>query len=196
MPPSPLSAPPENYDFARLEPAIEAEKNRLLDLNGWDPWVQAVFEEAQRQRYNGSSFGENLVGKPLPTRKETKFRGCRYMKVSKAGDGGFSSVFQVLGPTMIPGANGLEPVPAELQGWFALKQVTLKGLEQSSRDGLVQEAELLDDLSQLEHSERYLVRYFGHKQNGETLKMVSVDSFSGNNLESHKTDRSHDPRSS
>lgn len=159
--------------IAHLEPRIEAEKNRLLDLNGWDPYVQAALEEAQRQRHNGCNFGESLVGKPLSSRKETKFRGARYLKLSRAGEGGFSTVFQVLGPLSIPTIHGdFVDVPSELQAHFAMKQVSLKKLEQSSRDELLQEAELLENLAVAEDSDKYVLRYFGHKHSGDTLKIL------------------------
>lgn len=164
---------PGGRPFAELEPEIEAEKHRLLELNGYDPYVQAAFEEAQRQRYDGRNYNESMVGKPLTHPKETKFRGARYLKVAKAGEGGFSTVFQVRGPTSIPTTQGgSEPVPPELQGHFAMKQVSLKKLEQSSRDELLQEAELLDTLANAEGSEDYILRYFGHKHSGDTLKMM------------------------
>ncbi|CAO1639518.1 unnamed protein product [Sympodiomycopsis kandeliae] len=45
--------------IAKLEPDIEAETIRLLELNGWDRYVPAALEEAQRQRHNGCKFAEN-----------------------------------------------------------------------------------------------------------------------------------------
>ncbi|CAO1617872.1 unnamed protein product [Sympodiomycopsis kandeliae] len=159
--------------IAELEPDIEAEKNRLLELNGWDRYVHAALEEAQRQRHNGCKFAENPVGKVLANQKETKFRGAKYLKVSRAGEGGFSTVFQVVGPVSIPTIHGgVEPVPPELQAHFAMKQVSLKKLEQSSRDELLQEAELLETLAQVDDSDRYVLRYFGHKHSGDTLKIL------------------------
>ncbi|CAO1631301.1 unnamed protein product [Parajaminaea phylloscopi] len=152
---------------------LAAEKQRLLDLNGWDPWVRAALDEAERQRMNGCTFGEQMVGKAMSSRKETKFRGAKYLKVSRAGEGGFSTVFQVLGPVAIPTVDGgSEPVPEELQAYFAMKQVSLKRLEQSSRDELLQEAQLLESLAVAEDSDRYVLRYFGHKHSGDTLKIL------------------------
>lgn len=156
-----------------LDPRLAAEKQRLLDLNGWDPYVRAALDEAERQRHNGCNFGEHMVGKVMSNRKETKFRGAKYMKVSRAGEGGFSTVFQVLGPVSIPTMDGgSEAVPPELQAHFAMKQVSLKRLEQSSRDELLQEAQLLESLAEAPDSDKYVLRYFGHKHSGDTLKIL------------------------
>lgn len=164
---------PPRHATGEGEARIAAEKMRLLELNGWDPYVQAALEEADRQRRNGCIFGEQMVGKPMSSRKETKFRGAKYLKVSRAGEGGFSTVFQVLGPVTVPTMDGgNEPVPAELQGYFAMKQVSLKRLEQSSRDELLQEAQLLESLAEVPDSDKYVLRYFGHKHSGDTLKIM------------------------
>lgn len=172
---TPQVHPAEREPVADLEPELEAEKRRLLDLNGWDRYVHAALEEAQRQRQNGCHFAQHPVGKVLTNEKETKFRGAKYMKVSRAGEGGFSTVFQVVGPVAIPTlTGGLEPVPPQLQAHFAMKQVSLRKLEQSSRDELLQEAELLETLAQVDESDKYVLRYFGHKHSGDTLKIVSA----------------------
>lgn len=173
--PAPANASPPAPEAALTasNPRLAAEKQRLLDLNGWDPYVRAALDEAERQRRNGCRFGEQMVGRAMSSRKETKFRGAKYLKVSKAGEGGFSTVFQVLGPVTIPTLDGgSEPVPEELQAYFAMKQVSLKRLEQSSRDELLQEAELLENLAVVEGSDKYVLRYFGHKHSGDTLKIL------------------------
>ena len=108
----------------------------------------------------------------------TQFRGCRFLKVQRAGEGGFSTVWQVRGPTAIPAAEQggevvrMEEVDESRQGYFAMKQVSLRRLEPESRDELIQEAQLLEQLAQQPGHERYILRYFGHRLNKDTLKIV------------------------
>ena len=66
----------------------------------------------------------------------------------------------------------MEPVEENRQGFFAMKQVSLRRLEPESRDELVQEAKLLEQLSQMPDHEQYVLRYFGHRLNRDTLKIV------------------------
>ena len=66
----------------------------------------------------------------------------------------------------------MEPVDDEHQGYFAMKQVSLRRLEPESRDELVQEAQLLEQLAQVPGNEKYILRYFGHRLNRDTLKIV------------------------
>ncbi|WFD44556.1 dual-specificity kinase [Malassezia psittaci] len=107
-----------------------------------------------------------------------QFRGCRFIKVRRAGEGGFSTVWQVRGPTSIPrGSHGvdnesMETIPESRQGYFAMKQVSLRRLEPESRDELVQEAQLLEQLAQQPGHEQYILRYFGHRLNKDTLKIL------------------------
>ncbi|WFD26590.1 dual-specificity kinase [Malassezia nana] len=112
--------------------------------------------------------------------KETTFRGCRFIKVRRAGEGGFSTVWQVRGPTHVPtvapggdpAAVHMEPVSERVQGYFAMKQVSLRRLEPASRDEVVQEAQLLEQLAQEPGHEAFILRYFGHRLNRDTLKML------------------------
>lgn len=96
----------------------------------------------------------------------------------RAGEGGFSTVWQVRGPTAIPAAEQggevvrIEEVDESRQGYFAMKQVSLRRLEPESRDELIQEAQLLEQLAQQPGHERYILRYFGHRLNKDTLKIV------------------------
>ena len=79
-------------------------------------------------------------------------------------------------PASVPGAETdavrMEPVEETRQGFFAMKQVSLRRLEPESRDELVQEAKLLEQLSQMPDHEQYVLRYFGHRLNRDTLKIV------------------------
>lgn len=87
-------------------------------------------------------------------------------------------MWQVRGPTAIPAAvQGdeairLEEVDESRQGYFAMKQVSLRRLEPESRDELIQEAQLLEQLAQQPGHEQYVLRYFGHRLNKDTLKIV------------------------
>ena len=98
----------------------------------------------------------------------------------RAGEGGFSTVWQVRGPTHVPAAVPgddpaavrMEPVSERAQGYYAMKQVSLRRLEPESRDEVVQEAQLLEQLAQKPGHEAYILRYFGHRLNRDTLKIV------------------------
>ena len=89
-------------------------------------------------------------------------------------------MWQVHGPVAIPAAVPdaepdavrMESVDARQQGYFAMKQVSLRRLEPESRDELVQEAQLLEQLAQKPGHEQYILRYFGHRLNRDTLKIV------------------------
>ncbi|KOS14494.1 serine threonine-protein kinase mph1 [Malassezia pachydermatis] len=146
--------------------------DRALDF------LQLMWEEAARQHASGFTPSNPHQQKSMA--KETTFRGCRFYKVCRAGEGGFSTVWQVKGPAAIPAAiqEGdseavrMEPVDDEHQGYFAMKQVSLRRLEPESRDELVQEAQLLEQLAQVPGNEKYILRYFGHRLNRDTLKIL------------------------
>ena len=85
-------------------------------------------------------------------------------------------MWQVHGPTEVPAAGPtgevyMEPMDEAHRGYFAMKQVSLRRLEQQSRDELVQEAQLLDQLAMKPGNERYILRYFGHRLSRDTLKI-------------------------
>ncbi|WFC96575.1 dual-specificity kinase [Malassezia brasiliensis] len=98
--------------------------------------------------------------------------------MAKETTGGFSTVWQVRGPTAIPAAEQggevvrMEEVEESRQGYFAMKQVSLRRLEPESRDELIQEAQLLEQLAQQPGHEHYILRYFGHRLNKDTLKIL------------------------
>ena len=129
-------------------------------------YIQLMLDDASRQRRSG----------PLPpfsrAPKETSFRGCRFYKEKRAGEGGFSTVWQVRGPAAIPADGGAVEIDESRQGSFAMKQVSLRRLEAQSRDELVQEAELLEQLACKPGNERYILRYFGYRVNRDTLKIM------------------------
>lgn len=141
-------------------------------------YLQLMWEEAERQHQAG--FVPSNPHNQKPMAKETTFRGCRFIKVRRAGEGGFSTVWQVHGPVAIPAAVPhaepdavrMESVDERQQGYFAMKQVSLRRLEPESRDELVQEAQLLEQLAQKPGHEQYILRYFGHRLNRDTLKIV------------------------
>ena len=135
-----------------------------------------IWGEAARQREqpltNHSSLMEFVKGPP----KATAMQGLKYRKVRKAGRGGFSVVWVVRGPLYEPSANNpaeLEEVPEERQAFFALKQVSLKEVEsEQNRQELISEANTLRTLDSLPGSEKYLLRYFGHRVSSDKLKIL------------------------
>ena len=141
-------------------------------------YLQLMWDEAERQHQAG--FVPSNPHHQKSMAKETTFRGCRFIKVRRAGEGGFSTVWQVHGPVAIPAAVPdaepdavrMESVDERQQGYFAMKQVSLRRLEPESRDELVQEAQLLEQLAQKPGHEQYILRYFGHRLNRDTLKIV------------------------
>ena len=151
-----------------------------------DKFLTRLWEEAERQRATGYTPVVRPGQKTLA--KETTFRGCRFIKVRRAGEGGFSTVWHVRGPTAIPTGtaedSALAAVDEAQQGHYAMKQVSLKRLEEQSRQELIQEAELLEQLAHKPGNGRYILRYFGHRLNRDTLKII---------LELGDTDFSHVP---
>ncbi|KAE8217757.1 hypothetical protein CF319_g8224 [Tilletia indica] len=164
---------PEDY-FEHAETA--SDKNaKMLDL---------VLSEGQRQSaeatHRGGRYGEGIQSAIDALRKNdnprtTAFRGAKYFKVKRAGEGGFSTVWSIRGPIAIPAEDGSQemiPVPESQQGWFALKQVSLRKLEMQSREEVIKEAALLESLAMKEGNEQFLLRYFGHKVTSGNLKIL------------------------
>ncbi|CAD6884805.1 unnamed protein product [Tilletia controversa] len=164
---------PEDY-FEHAETA--SDKNaKMLDL---------VLSEGQRQSaeaaQRGGRYGEGIQAAIDALRKNanprtTAFRGAKYLKVKRAGEGGFSTVWSIRGPVAIPSEDGSQemiPVPESQQGWFALKQVSLRKLEMQSREEVIKEAALLESLAMKEGNEQFLLRYFGHKVTSGNLKIL------------------------
>ncbi|KAK0558504.1 Serine/threonine kinase mps1 [Tilletia horrida] len=171
--PSAYEENPEDY-FEHAETA--SDKNaKMLDL---------VLSEGQRQTAEaatrGGHYGEGIQSAIETLRKNgnprtTVFRGAKYYKVKRAGEGGFSTVWSIRGPVAIPSDDGSQemiPVPESQQGWFALKQVSLRKLEMQSREEVIKEAALLESLAMKEGNEQFLLRYFGHKVTSGNLKIL------------------------
>ncbi|PKI85042.1 Mps1p [Malassezia vespertilionis] len=186
MPPS-RSAPPQNIQpIARMPSAVkesvrhpsasslsESIGSPDLDDKNTD-YLERMREEAIRQQR--TSFVPPGRAGQKSSAKETMFRGCKFLKLRRAGEGGFSTVWQVRGPTAIPvsGAHEIrmEEVSETNQAYFAMKQVSLKRLEPESREELVQEAQLMEQLASRPGNERYILRYFGHRLNRDSLKIL------------------------
>ncbi|WFD19686.1 dual-specificity kinase [Malassezia caprae] len=169
-PAPPDAAPPDTQAPVTIPPGPHAE--HALDF------LQRLWDEAAEQHRTG--FVPANPHQQKASAKETTFRGCRFIKVRRAGEGGFSTVWQVRGPTHVPaavpgddpGAVRMEPVSERAQGYYAMKQVSLRRLEPESRDEVVQEAQLLEQLAQKPGHEAYILRYFGHRLNRDTLKIL------------------------
>ncbi|KAL9938228.1 hypothetical protein V8E36_002851 [Tilletia maclaganii] len=146
--------------------------------------LEAVLSEGQRQSAEaaarGGRYGEGIQSAIDALRKDrsprtTTFRGAKYYKVKRAGEGGFSTVWSIRGPIVIPrddNSQEMVPVPEHQQGWFALKQVSLRKLEIQSREEVIKEAALLESLAMKEGNEQFLLRYFGHKVTAGNLKIL------------------------
>ncbi|UZJ55868.1 hypothetical protein CBS101457_005188 [Exobasidium rhododendri] len=128
--------------------------------------------EAERQR--GQGHLERLSSRPSKD-LETKFNGFKFKKVRKAGEGGFSTVWQVRGPTAIPDptqpGNYID-VPESEQAYFAMKQVTLKKMEKISREEVLEECNLLQSLAEKRNNEDFILRFFGWKSSTGSLKIL------------------------
>lgn len=165
-PPSPrqplLEVPPPNTPAACPTDA-GADKPRSAARD----YMQLMLDEARRE-----PAGPAEPGPSARAPKETSFRGCRFFKERRVGEGGFSTVWQVRGPAAIPSDAGMAEIDAARQGRFAMKQVSLRRLEAQSRDELVQEAELLEQLAHKPGNERYILRYYGYRVNRDTLKIM------------------------
>lgn len=128
--------------------------------------------EAERQRSREPI--DRLGGRPSKD-LETKFNGFKFKKVRKAGEGGFSTVWQVRGPTAVPDPR--QPgqyveVPEQEQAYFAMKQVTLKKMEKISREEVLEECNLLLSLAGKRNNEDYILRFFGWKSSTGSLKIL------------------------
>lgn len=135
-------------------------------------FMMLVRQEAVRQR--GVPFLEQLSAKPSKD-LETKFNGYKFKKIRKAGEGGFSTVWVVRGPFAAP--DPLTPgayidVPESDQAYFAMKQVTLKKMEQVSREEVLEECNLLQSLASKPNNEDFILRFFGWKSSTGSLKIL------------------------
>jgi serine/threonine protein kinase len=135
-------------------------------------FMAQVRQEAVRQV--GKEHLERLGNKPSKD-LETKFNGYKFKKIRKAGEGGFSTVWQVRGPFAAP--DPLQPgqyidVPESEQAYFAMKQVTLKKMEKISREEVLEECNLLQSLAGKLNNEDFILRFFGWKSSTGSLKIL------------------------
>lgn len=135
-------------------------------------FMAQVRQEAARQV--GQEHLERLGNKPSKD-LETKFNGYKFKKIRKAGEGGFSTVWQVRGPFAAP--DPLHPgqyidVPESEQAYFAMKQVTLKKMEKISREEVLEECNLLQSLAGKKNNEDFILRFFGWKSSTGSLKIL------------------------
>ncbi|KAN0063737.1 Serine/threonine kinase mps1 [Thecaphora frezii] len=135
-----------------------------------------IWGEAERQLAQPLANHGNLMELVKGPPKATAMQGLKYRKVKKAGRGGFSVVWVVRGPLYEPSPTNpqeVEEVPEHRQAFFALKQVSLKEVEsEQNRQELISEANTLRTLANLEGSEKYLLRYFGHRVSNDKLKIL------------------------
>ncbi|KAK0557158.1 Serine/threonine kinase mps1 [Tilletia horrida] len=185
------------YDNPSYAPQSQSQSQQGYEDNGDDYYehgetashknakmLDLVLSEGQRQtaeaKARGGRYGEGIqaaieVLRRTENPKTTVFRGAKYYKVKRAGEGGFSTVWSIRGPIAIPSEDGSQqmiPVPEHQQGWFALKQVSLRKLEMQSREEVIKEAALVESLAMKEGNEQFLLRYFGHKVTAGNLKIL------------------------
>lgn len=128
----------------------------------------------ETERQQGREHLERLSNKPSKD-LETKFNGYKFKKIRKAGEGGFSTVWQVRGPFAAPDPQ--QPgqyidVPESEQAFFAMKQVTLKKMEKISREEVLEECNLLQSLAGKRNNEDFILRFFGWKSSTGSLKIL------------------------
>lgn len=149
----------ENND----EPA-EEEAGRLFS----EIRAEAIWAETTRQMRNPLSQEERFMKEIAGSTRCFKLPGGFKFRRKQLTKGGFSTVHVVRGPTsqkVRTDEGSIEeiPCPEEQQAFFAMKQVDLKQIEsEQDKLDLIAEANLLRTLSDLEGSEMYLLRYFGH----------------------------------
>ncbi|SPO29189.1 related to Serine/threonine-protein kinase mph1 [Ustilago trichophora] len=145
------------------EPA-EEEAGRLYS----EIRSESIWAETTRQMRKPLSQQDRFMKEIAGSTRCVKLPGFKFRR-KQLTKGGFSTVHILRGPVSERGRNQetqmLEeiPVPEEQQAFFALKQVDLKQIEsEQDKLDLIAEANLLRTLSDLEGSEMYLLRYFGH----------------------------------
>ncbi|EPQ27099.1 uncharacterized protein PFL1_05383 [Pseudozyma flocculosa PF-1] len=164
--------PPPPEGMAEGDDEIDEEVYRQYS----DCRPDLIWGEADRQHEQPLASHANLLELVKGPPKATAMQGLKYRKVKKAGRGGFSVVWVVRGPLYEPSAaspQDFEEVPEDRQAFFALKQVSLKEVEsEQNRQELISEANTLRTLANLEGSEKYLLRYFGHRVSNDKLKIL------------------------
>jgi serine/threonine protein kinase len=152
------------------EGETEEEAGRLFT----DCRPEAIWAETARQMQKPLNKHEQFMKEIQGSTRFVKMPGFKFRR-KQLMKGGFSTVHLLRGPVCERVRNAENPklveeiqVPEEQQAFFALKQVDLKQIdsEQDKMD-LIAEANLLRTLSNLEGSEAYLLRYFGHHVSGD-----------------------------
>ncbi|ETS64345.1 hypothetical protein PaG_01192 [Moesziomyces aphidis] len=129
---------------------------------------EAIWAETTRQMQKPLSQEERFMKEIAGSTRCVKLPGFKFRR-KQLTKGGFSTVHILRGPACEKVRNadtGMVDeisVPEEQQAFFALKQVDLKQIEsEQDKLDLIAEANLQRTLSDLEGSEMYLLRYFGH----------------------------------
>lgn len=161
----------------QLPPTAEqTQEDAARIFNDFRP--ESIWAEAARQATKPLAGHEEFEKKLLGASKCVRMRDLKFRKPKggrNVGRGGFSVVHVVRGPVCERVRSGDSQdvveevaVPDEQQGYFALKLVDLKEVE-SDQDklDLIAEANLLRTLADLEGSEPYLLRYYGHQVTGD-----------------------------
>lgn len=145
------------------EPAEEEACRLYSEIRG-----EAIWAETTRQMQKPLSQADRFMKEIAGSTRCVKLPGFRFRR-KQLTKGGFSTVHVLRGPVSQkvrnPDTQAIEEieVPEEQQAFFALKQVDLKQIEsEQDKLDLIAEANLLRTLSDLEGSEMYLLRYFGH----------------------------------
>ncbi|KAJ1026283.1 hypothetical protein NDA16_002370 [Ustilago loliicola] len=144
------------------EPAEEGPGRLFSEIR-----AEAIWAETTRQMQKPLSQYERFMKEIAGSTRCFRLPGFRFRR-KQLTKGGFSTVHVVRGPTSqkVRNDEGLIeeiPCPEEQQAFFAMKQVDLKQIEsEQDKLDLIAEANLLRTLSDLEGSEMYLLRYFGH----------------------------------
>ena len=129
---------------------------------------EAIWAETTRQMQKPLSQQERFMKEIAGSTRCVKLPGFKFRR-KQLTKGGFSTVHVLRGPACEkvrnPETQTIDEmaVPEEQQAFFALKQVDLKQIEsEQDKLDLIAEANLLRTLSDLQGSEMYLLRYFGH----------------------------------
>ncbi|TKY88004.1 hypothetical protein EX895_003100 [Sporisorium graminicola] len=130
--------------------------------------AEAIWAETTRQMQKPLSQQDRFFKEISGSTRCVRLPGFRFRR-KQLTKGGFSTVHVLRGPVCQkmrnPETQMMDEmaVPEEQQAFFALKQVDLKQIEsEQDKLDLIAEANLLRTLSDLEGSEMYLLRYFGH----------------------------------
>uniref|UniRef100_V5EVC3 RIO1 Protein kinase n=2 Tax=Kalmanozyma brasiliensis (strain GHG001) TaxID=1365824 RepID=V5EVC3_KALBG len=161
---SAASAPTTQQDDD--EPADEEEGRLYSEIR-----PEAIWAETTRQMQKPLSQHDRFAKEISGSTRCVKLPGFKFRR-KQLTKGGFSTVHVLRGPAsekvLNPDTQAIVEmaVPEEQQAFFALKQVDLRQIEsEQDKLDLIAEANLLRTLSDLDGSDMYLLRYFGHHVN-------------------------------